>query len=830
MGRAVHPHIITPDSALGGLDIQRSVRCGNGGAFTRTPSATGNQKVWTWSGWVKKWYANGGTHHLFNSEGSNDGIAAIYFNGDNIHTYFDTSGANPYGAVNSRLYRDSNSWLHIVWQVDATNTTQRIWVNGQEESLTSSNNPPNYAYSMNQSGKLQGLGISAYGGSHTNGTYLAEVHHSDGYKYDPSYYGYTDPQTGIWRPKKVTGISYGTNGFYLDFSDNSTAAALGKDRSGNGNDWTPNGNISVANNSANDSLFDTPTNNFCTFDALSARGTTFMEPNEGGLGFSLAAHTDVMSSFLIPDSGKWYAEFVFTTVASGAVGVTNLNRKQTSGAASALNGINMLSGEIRVNDSTVQSGLTAIGANDVIGIKVDRDAGTVQFTNDGVNVGTPVLISSMNAPFDLMFNAYRNSSGGSTPSGYVNFGQRTFSYLPSGFRSLCSRNMTTPTGSSIVDPKKHFDILQYTTGSSNGTFTHTGVGFKPDLMWVKCQTAGEHHFWIDSVRGDQAITNKFIRSSAADAEGTAGTNGTTWTTINGGFNVTETSIDNSNGGGELYYASRTYVSWCWKAGGSSNTYNIDGKGYATATAAGLDGGTKNPTGASVNTKAGFSIISYVASNGTNDTIYHGLKQAPEIIIAKDRDNSRSWALYHSLNGGTNTNWIAFNDNNAQGSNNSGETLGGVSGSYMYLHQDYFQPAHTGFANGGDDGADKIIAYMWHSVPGYSKMGIYKGNGNANGVYVPLGFRPAWLMVRRTDGGNNWIIYDYKRSTTNVIDNYLVANGTDVDNTNAASNIDFLHDGFKFRSGYDMVNAGDYIYMAFAEQVNDTPYMAPTNAR
>tara|TARA_A100001391_G_C5071438_1_gene278356 strand:+ start:278 stop:2773 length:2496 start_codon:yes stop_codon:yes gene_type:complete len=831
MGRAVHPHIITPDSALGGFDIKRSVRCGGGGNFTRTPSVTGNQKVWTWSAWIKKWYANGGTHYLFTSEGSNDGIAGLYFSGDNLHTYFDTSGANPYGAVNSRKYRDSNSWMHIVWQVDATNTTQRIWVNGQEESLTSSNNPPNYAYSMNQSGKLQGLGVSAFGGSHTNGLYFAEVHHSDGYKYDPSYYGYTDSQTGIWRPKKVTGISYGVNGFYLDFSDNSatTAAALGKDRSGNGNDWTPNG-MSIANNSANDSLFDTPTNNFCTFDALSARGTTFMEPNEGGLGFSLAAHTDVMSSFLIPDSGKWYAEFVFTTVASGAVGVTNLNRKQTSGAANALNGINMLSGEIRVNDSTVQSGLTAIGANDVIGIKVDRDAGTVQFTNDGVNVGTPVLISSMNAPFDLMFNTYRNSSGGSTPSGYVNFGQRTFSYLPSGFRSLCSRNMTTPTGSSIVDPKKHFDILQYTTGSSNGTFTHTGVGFKPDLMWVKCQTAGEHHFWIDSVRGDQAITDKFIRSSDAGAEGTAGTSGTTWTTINGGLKVTETSIDNSSGGGELYYASRTYVSWCWKAGGSSNTYNIDGKGYATATAAGLDGGTKNPTGASVNTKAGFSIISYVASNGTNDTIYHGLKQAPEIIITKDRDNSRSWGLYHSLNGGTNTNWIAFNDNNSQGTNDSGETLGGVSGSYMYLHEDYFQPAHGSYANGGDDGADKIIAYMWHSVPGYSKMGIYKGNGNANGVYVPLGFRPAWVMVRRTDGGNNWIIYDNKRSTTNVIDNYLVANGTDVDNTNAASNIDFLHDGFKFRSGYDMVNAGDYIYMAFAEQVNDTPYMAPTNAR
>ena len=167
---------------------------------------------------------------------------------------------------------------------------------------------------------------------------------------------------------------------------------------------------------------------------------------------------------------------------------------------------------------------------------------------------------------------------------------------------------------------------------------------------------------------------------------------------------------------------------------------------------------------------------------------------------------------------------------AQGSNNSGQTLGGVSGSYMYLHQDYFQVGNNGYANGGDDGADKIIAYMWHSVPGYSKMGIYKGNGNANGVYVPLGFRPAWVMVKKTNGANSWVIYDAKRSPENVIDNYLIAEGTDVDNTNAASNIDFLNDGFKFRSGYDLVNSGDYIYMAFAEQPGRTPYMAPTNAR
>ena len=163
----------------------------------------------------------------------------------------------------------------------------------------------------------------------------------------------------------------------------------------------------------------------------------------------------------------------------------------------------------------------------------------------------------------------------------------------------------------------------------------------------------------------------------------------------------------------------------------------------------------------------FSIIGYdTHADASDKTYYHGLKKKPQIIIAKSRTSSTSWGVYYTVNG-VNTNWVQLESSNAQGSNNSGRTLGGVSGSYLYLHEDYFQPASSAFANGGNDGSDKLIAYMWHSVPGYSKMGIYKGNGNANGVYVPLGFRPAWVMVRRTDGGNNWIIYDNKRSTTNL---------------------------------------------------------------
>ena len=789
MGRVVHPHIITPDSALGGMDIRRSVRCGNSGGFTRTPSVTGNQKVWTWSGWTKRW-ATGGSHTLFSSEGNNDGIAAIYFHtSDTIHTYFDTSGSNPYGAVNNRLYRDPHSWMHVVWQVDALNSDQRIWINGQEESVTGSNDPPNYAYSMNQAGKVNGLGISAYGGGQGQ-LYLAEVHHSDGYKYDPSYYGYTDPQTGIWRPKKVTGISYGTNGFYLDFSDNSTAAALGKDRSGNGNDWTPNGSISVANDSTNDSLLDTPTNNFCTLSPLVGRGTYFMAPDHGGLNFSLSAHTDVMSSFLIPDSGKWYAEFVFTTVATGAVGVCNFDRKNlSSAAANALNGINYNGSDIKVNDSSVQSSLTAIGNNDVIGVQVDRDAGTVQFTNDGSNVGTPVNISLMNAPFDIMFNLYRNSSGGSTPVGYVNFGQRPFSYLPSGFRSLCDKNMTTPTASSIVDPKKHFEVLTYTGNDATGRVI-TGLDFQPDFVWIKNTTQGFSHALLDSVRGG----TKRLRS---DSDAVEGTDADSVTSFNAnGWTMSGNDAVNQN--------SQSFVAWCWKAGGTAVS-NTDGDVTSQV---------------SVNEEAGFSIVSFTTPAGSGFSIGHGLSKAPETIWMKNRDNANNWDIYHHENGTNPEQYrLIFNSTSARQD-------------YPYL--DDTVPSSTVFRTRGGGNwyntGNKIIAYCFYSVPGFSKMGSYKGTGNANGPFVYTGFRPSMIIIKRIDATEDWWIHDDQRNPHNPINKNLYPNGTNTTATEVAS--DFLSNGFKLRtSNQNWNDDGDtYVYWAWAGQVGNTPYMAPTNAR
>ena len=808
-------HTITPDSALGGMDIRRSVRCGNGGAFTRTQTATGNQKVWTWSAWVKKW-AQGGTSHLFSSEGNNDGIAAIYFNGDNIHTYFDTSGSNPYGAINSREHRDPNSWMHIVWQVDALNTTQRIWINGQEESVNSGNAPPNYAYSMNQSGKSLGLGISGYGGSHTNGTYLAEVHHSDGYKYDPSYYGYTEPLTGIWRPKKVTGISYGTNGFYLDFSDNSTAAALGKDRSGNGNDWTPNGSISVANDKNNDSSLDTPTNNFCTLNPV-RRQNDNCNLDHGNLqaSGSSTSYPGAVGSIAL-SSGKWYYEFqIDTYTTTGADPMVGICRNSyISGGAGRI--VYRAGGHYITSTPSEPSDPDAFTVGDIIGVAIDLDdaAGKIRFYKNGSlqpilangdldDVKSDLSISSLGGVYPYV-QMYTNDVC------TINFGQRPFSYTPpSGHKKLIVNTINsfvdynTP---SILNPKKHFDTILWAGNGSSQTIS--GLEFAPDFVWVKCRnsSSARSHIFTDTVRG----ATKSLLSPESDAETTQAQDLTAFTPD--GFSVGSNGRVNEN--------SKNLVGWCWKAGGSSNTFNVDGTGYASASAAGITDGSIALTGASVNREAGFSIITYTGG-GSAGTIGHGLGKVPKWIITKRRSATEDWKVYHP-----NLSDAHFKKLNA--------TQAETSNTNVYPNTD---PTTTVYSVGSHDSVSgngsTYVAYCWAEIPGYSKFGMYLGNANANGTFVYTGFRPAWILIKNRDaGGFDWVLQDNKRSPSNLCDDKLNPNNSAAEQTNY-DKLDMLSNGFKIRQAADGSNANgaEYIYMAFAEQSGGVnPFRTSANAR
>jgi len=579
--------------------VDRSLRFNDNDSpyLQRTPSSAGNRKTNTLSAWVKIGHAAiGCIASCYSSNSDSNNMSVLIWNTGEIRIV----GYSNNFRITNRVLRDPSAWYHIVVAIDTTQASAddriKLYINGVQETsfsinrTISQNDDLGFAQaSTTRFGSQSNVVANLFDG------YLAEVNFIDGQQLTPSSFGETDATTGQWNPIDTSGLTFGTTGFRLQFSDNSgtTATTLGKDSSGNSNNFTPN-NFSVSAGAGNDSVEDTPTNNWCTLNPLAPFGSTAPSLSNGNLDFTLTSNNLYpMSSFLIPKSGKWYAEVVFTADSGGhaTVIVSNPILQQNSSGASATNrhnGINYVGDTIRVDDSTVQSSLTAVGVNTTIGICVDRDAGTVLFKNNNSNVGVAQALSAAaGSTEDLVFAVGRGSSAGNNITGHFNFGQRPFTYTPpTDFKALNSANLPDPT---ILLPNEHFGTLLYSAGSSNGTFTFTdstAVDFFPDWTWIKCRTAGENHYVMDSVRGnvdiDSASDSKWLIPNSSQAEGNGGGSlaGTTVSSIQNGIKIVETSI----GSGEIYFTNRNYVTWNWNAGAT------DGKTYTVKVVS--DGGNK----------------------------------------------------------------------------------------------------------------------------------------------------------------------------------------------------------------------------------------------
>ena len=800
---------ITPDSALGGTQIQKSVRFNSVDTsyLKRTVTSEGNRQKWTWSGWVKRVKLGVYSYSLLTSPnggdgGGNNGVSSIYFaNDDKIHVYYDTISQNNSGAINDIVYRDIGSWYHIVWQVDSANSTSKIWVNGVEQTV---NVQPvsGYSYTMNQNGYQMTMGIDAWDLYTPSDGYMAETHFSDGQLYAASDFGYTDAQTGQWRPKSgnvvKSNITYGTNGWWLDFRDSTSTTTLGYDYSGNGNHWTPH-NMSVAAGAGNDCLDDTPTNNFATINPL--HGTSTMYDARGGnLDFNLSNNEFAISTIYLPTSGKWYAECVFTTTESGDVGVFNPDMIDIPDGELSFDG--RWSGvryakangtaSIYTDQSAVQTGLTLISNNDIVGILADRDAGTISFTINGTAKGTPVPISTITDSSTLAFRAARTSSGGSNVIGSFNFGQRPFSHLPTGYRSLCSKNLATPSAAEIVRPQRHFDILTWAGNSTNG-HTIDGLEFTPDVVWIKNRSESVGHYWVDSMRksgSDYLYFNTNDNGAEADASARFTSINRGGFTLPGGGTFTNSSGDN-------------FVAWCWKAGGAAVS-NSDGSITSQVSA---------------NQEAGFSVLTYTGT-GSNATVGHGLGKAPKWVLVKRREATGNWAVYHEP---SYTSGQVQLDTTVAPSNEPWWN-GQATSSVINLK--------TSATVNGD--TSTYVAYCWAEIPGYSKFGIYRGDGSSDGPYIHLGFKPAMFIQKKFSGTGGWYIFDSKRGGSNVDNDILLADANDAEYDGASyPRLDFLANGIKWRdAGSSVHNASGakYIYMAFAERPSGTIFGLDANAR
>ena len=840
-------HTITSDSALGDAKIQRSLRFNdNDSAYLyTTPSSASNRQTWTISAWVKRSSVTTGTYPTIFSSNNSSNYGA---NGKYLWFYTTDElglsiGSGTYYLKTNAKFRDTTSWYHVVAHIDTTQGTSsdrvKLYVNGEQQTDFANATYPTQNYNTQINNTVQHtVGARRYTSidNYFDG-YLAEINFIDGYAYDPSYFGFTDSQTGIWMPKRYEG-TYGTNGFYFDFSDNSSTASLGIDKSPNGNDWTTS-NFSVSAGVGNDSVTDTPTNNFCTLNPLSLTATGANILN-GNLDYKSDSNYSIAAGNFTLKTGKWYWEVTITAAMSGGNGQINgivRGEHPNSNAYVSYDTNGNVYGIGYVYNGSIQgaspdgstnapggaSGLATYTEDDVLGFASDIANGTLAFYKNGSLQHT---ITGLNS-----YDWFPAGSGyGTSSTNSFNFGQLkttsttyadakghgSFKYsVPSGFLAMCSANLS-PNVPSIVRPQKHFDTLLY-TGNDSSDRNIEGLEFKPDFVWIKNREGNDWHMLQDSVRG----ANKVLYSNRTDGEDTDNTNGHVNYFMNGGFNVTAGDSGNVNENNE------DYVAWCWKAGGNSNTFNVDDVGYASASAAGITEGSISLTGASINTKAGFSIVSYTGNGTAGATIGHGLGVAPNWIFAKVRNASRSWAVGTDFSPWTLNIRLEESSGSADTSQSQSQWYETAPTSSVF----YVGDGNTGNYSGDTNvNGENYIAYCWTDIPGYSKFGSYTGNGSSDGTYVHLGFKPAFLMVKKKSGANSWVIYDVKRSTSNVIDNYLIAEGADVDNTNSAVNVDLLSNGFKFYSGYDIVNAGDYIYMAFAEQPGVTPFDTFSNAR
>ena len=898
-------------SGAADFEVERSLRFNDddGAYLEETAGTPTNNKIWTYSVWVKRTtlsgdqailvgYSNGGSFDqiLFSSSGGRDNQLFMQFNNSGTYGQF----------TSTRLFRDVGAWAHLVIKADTTAGSNGVTVYWNNEVVAGTWNvtlaQDATFHSLNQSGDNFRIGhlASAVANHYLDG-YLAEVNFVDGQALNPSSFAETNSETGQWIPKKPS-VTYGTNGFRLNFSDNSgtTATTLGKDYSGNGNNFTPN-NFSVSAGSGNDSLEDSPTNNFATFNPLhTASGTNFATFSNGNLDHSLAVSQNAVSSFLIPKTGKWYAEYVLTAGALlSYMGVRNPNlfsgvfQMQFTDDGSSLSA----AAQVRVDNTYTETLSSSYANNDILGIKVDRDAGTIQFTKNGTNNSTAVSLSGASDTSDLVFFIARSQSGSYSFAGSVNFGQRPFSYLPTGYKSLCSANLPDPT---ILLPNKYFDTVLY-SGDGNSTRTFSNVlEFQPDWFWTKVRNAAYAHLLYDSVRGPGQL--KSLASQTTGAEG-AELDNTTYGYLNSfdanGFSVTKgsssTNFFNESG--------KNYVTWNWDAGDtdgktytvtvvsdSGNKYRFDGFGTSAVTLDLAEGGTyifnytsahpvrfsttsdgthgggsEYTTGVTVlsstsvqivvaasapqlyyfctihsgmggaintnstlgssnfdgsiqstvkvNTTAGFSIVTYTGT-GADGTVGHGLGVTPDFVVVKNRDSSEHWSVKHKdLTSGYN---LKLNLNEAEGQS-TGSTNGIIADLSSSSNFSLTRTGNTGNYDNVNISGDKHVAYCFSGVAGYSKFGKYTGNGDSNGPFVFTGFRPAWVMIKRSSASEGWHMFDNKRDPDNVIEDRLEA-----DSAAAAFTgydwLDFLSNGFKTRINVNNTNGSSstYVYLAFAE--------------
>jgi hypothetical protein len=739
-------------------------------SLSRTPSSAGNRRTFTYSCWFKR--ANITRGYLFSVWNSDTDSEVFAVNFSSSHT-LNIDLISKTLRITDQVFRDPSAWYHLVLAIDTTQSTAsdrlKLYINGSQVTSFSTNDN----FSQNDDTGVNGTFAHQIGRYFRNSStehpfdgYMTDIYLIDGLQLTPTSFGSFD-SNGVWQAAAYSG-TFGTNGFYLGFDDSSD---LGADSSGNNNDFTAN------NLQSSDVMFDVPTNgtqsdtgaggevsgNYCVLNPLTSGYTL----SNGNLKVDSGSGGNRLLGTIGVSSGKYYFEAVFNSHTSSNDSSYLVVRNEDGFEA----GIRNRTSDIQYFTSSGGNLGTYSSSNwstsETHGFALDCDNNQLKIYKNNTLTAT----ISITAGKTYLPGYFRDGSNGSFT---FNFGARGFTYTaPSGFKALCTTNLPTPT---IADGSDHFEAKLYTSET-----TISGLSFSPGLVWLKRRSAAADNGIYDVVRG----VNKLIYPNASNAEETGG--GVTAFNSDG-FDLGTNAL--FKGGGH------SFVSWNWYAG-SSVTPSTSG--------------TITATSSHLNSTAGFNILKYNGiGDGSTETLGHSLSSAPEFIWIKCTSNSADWAVYHKGLGAGGT--VAFNSSS------------GKDGTSMFAGQDPTSSiVHLKEnSNRVQTSGRTYVAYLFHSVDGFSSIGSYEGTGSAStGAFVFCGFRPALVLIKR-DGSASWCLYDTSRDPFNDATHVLNPNNNAGGNTNDAfvSNvsIDILSNGFKIVDvdGEINQNGDTYIYYAVAE--------------
>jgi hypothetical protein len=710
-------------------------------------------------------------------------------------------------SITSSATYNANTWNHVA--VCRNGSTLTVYLNGVNVASTTFSGTIGYS-STNGS-----LGKQTNSSSYLSG-YLSNVRVTNTAVYTSSFVPSQTPLTAISGTQLLTLqdatlVDNSSNALTLTNVNSVTFAVanpflganIASDQSGNANNWTPN-NISLTAGVTYDSMTDVPTltsataANFAVLNPLKNAGTV----TNANLTYAASAFAvqNVFSSMALPSTTKIYFETTFTTgtVAGvyAAIGIATQDISLSTAMGTVTNSWAIESNQATDSINRVQGAATSYGAgtnfgnNDVCMVAVDQASGKIWYGKNGTWFSSGDPAAGTNAAATTVSTTATlfpvSTIYGTSPVLAFNFGQRPFTYTaPTGFVALNTYNLPTST---ILKGNTVMDATLYTGTGSSLTITNAAP-FKPDLVWIKVRSNAVSHALTDSVRGISSILSSDLTS--AEATQSAGQGLTAFNS--NGFSLGTQAA----GASDTNFSGRTYVGWQWQAGQGSTSSNTNGSITSTV---------------SVNASAGFSVVTYTGNGTTGATIGHGLGVAPQWIVIKERNQVRDWTVYHISTG--NTGGMRLNGTGANETTRTGWwnnttpsssviTLGGSTGN------DWFQT---------NESTGTYVAYCWTPIAGFSAFGSYTGNGSADGVFVYTGFKPKFVLIKRTDSaGFYWRIWDSSRATYNAGLPILYPNVADAEDS-VADVYDLLSNGFKLRTTTTGSNAsgGTYIYAAFAE--------------